>query len=71
MKACREPAEATPSFFLGPLYIRNITSISSWINNHMLSKVWSEITNPCRSTTVKVGNYIPYVIMDVITYPSR
>ena len=30
----------------GPFYSNGLTLIPAWISNHMLSKVWDEITYP-------------------------
>ena len=47
-----------------------------YINNHILSKVWDEITYPflnVNGATVEVWEWIsipiPHIMMDVITYP--
>ena len=55
-----------------------LTLIPAWISNYMTGKVWDENTyrfpnfNGC---TVEVwetiSNFIPHIIMDVITYPFR
>ena len=59
-----------------PLYWHGLTLSPAWITNHMSSKVWVEITYPfsnCTGAAVEVcewmNNIIPYVIIDVITYP--
>ena len=60
----------------GPFYKHGLTLIPAWISNHMLSKVWSEITYPFpsfSSSTIEVwewiSNFISHIIMDVIIYP--
>ena len=57
-----------------PFYSHDLTLISAWITNHTHMKVWNEITYPFpnfNGGTVEVwewiSNYIPRVIMDVIT----
>ena len=30
----------------GPFYYNGLTLILAWMNNHMLSEVWDEITHP-------------------------
>ena len=56
--------------------IHNLAIIPAWISNHMLSKVWDEITYPFpnfNGCTVEVwewiSNCISPFIMDVITHP--
>ena len=51
------------------------TNIPTWIRNHILSKVWDEITYPfpnINGATVEVlewiGNFIPHFTMDIITH---
>ena len=58
------------------LYWHGLTLIPAWISNHMLSKVWDEITYPYpnfNGRTVEVwewiSNFITHYIMDVIAYP--
>ena len=50
---------------------------STWISNHMPSKVWDEITYPFSNFNVAtvevwelITNYAPQFIMDVLTYPT-
>ena len=50
-----------------PFYLHGLTLIPTWINNHMPSKVWVEITYPLpnfNSATVEVwewiSNFIPH-----------
>ena len=52
------------------------TLFPAWISNRMLSKVWDEITYPFpnfNGCTVEVWewiiNFMPHIIMYVITYP--
>ena len=59
----------------GPFYQHGLTLIPAWISNHMPSKVWDEITCPFPNfsgTAVEVwewrSNFIPHLVMDVITY---
>ena len=54
-------------------YLHSLTLISTWISNHMPSKVWGEITYPFlnfNGTTIEVyewiSNFIPHFIVDVI-----
>ena len=54
-----------------------LTLMSVWINNHMPSKVWGEITyhfpniSGCTAEVWEwMSNFIPHILMDVITYPS-
>ena len=61
--------------FMGPLLLTE-TLIPAWINNHMPSKMWDEISYPFpnfNSYTVEVwewiSNFISHIIMNVITYP--
>ena len=53
-----------------------LTLIPVWIRNHMPSKVWDEITYPfpnfngCAVDFWKlISDFMPYFIMDAITYP--
>ena len=62
----------------GLYYKHGLTSIPAWINNHMPSKVRNEITDSfpnINGCTVEVwewmNNFIPHILMDVITYPCR
>ena len=58
-------------FHLGPLLL-------TWINNHIPSGVWNEITYPCinfNGCTVEdleeISSATPHVAMDVIAYTCR
>ena len=51
-------------------------AIPAWLSNHMLSKVWDEVTYPfpnfngCTVEVLEMISYfIPHFIKDVITYP--
>ena len=59
-----------------PIYYYGLILILAWRSNHMSSKVWDEITYPFHNfdgCTVELWewmrNFIPHIIMDVITYP--
>ena len=62
----------------GNFYQHGLTLVSTRISKHMLSKVWDKITYPFlnfNGYTVEVCdwicNFIPHIIMDVITYQCR
>ena len=53
-----------------------LSLIPAWISNHMSNKAWDEITYPFpnfNGCTVDgwewISNFIPHLIMDVVTYP--
>ena len=61
----------------GPFHWRGLTLIPAWISNHMLSKMWYEITYPFPNlygATVEVWewirNFIPYFIYKGSNYLS-
>ena len=65
-----------PGCYLLPFFSHGLTWIQAWISNHMLNTMWDEITNPfpninCATVEVRewISNFIPHIIMDVITYP--
>ena len=60
---------------LGRFHKRGLILIPAWINNHMQSKMWDEISYPFpnfNGCTVEVWeriiNFIPPIIMDVMVY---
>ena len=68
------PTQAVSCLLVMPLLLTWINS--AWINYHMPSKVWVDITRPFpnfKSCTIEVwewtSNSTPSFIMDVITYP--
>ena len=60
-----------------PFYKHGLTLIPAMITNHVLSKVWGEITYPflyfndCTDEVQElvISNVIPHSVMDVIIYP--
>ena len=59
---------------LGPFYQHGLTSISSWISNHMSNKVWDDISSPLPNSNGYfveiwewVSNFIPHFMVDAIT----
>ena len=59
----------------GYFYNHGLTLIPTCISNHMLSRVWCEITYPFLNFNgnavevwERIYNFIPHFIMDVITY---
>ena len=65
-----------PCAFRGPFYQHGLSLIPASINNHMLCKVWYEITywflnfNGANVEVIEwISNFIPNLKIDVITYP--
>ena len=68
-------SSGTMSYIINDLRPQRPLSLT-WMSNHMLSKVWGEITYPFpnfNGCTVEVwewlSNFMPHFIKDVITYP--
>ena len=59
LSACASPRITHSAMGHGPLYYNGLTSIPAWINNHIPSKVWDEITYPFTNFNVQplFGNY--------------
>ena len=60
----------------GPFLLTWFTLIPSWMRNHTPNKVWDDIVHPIPNyigANVEIwkwlSNFIPHLIMDVITYP--
>ena len=57
--------------FCGPIYWHGLTLISTCISNHMLSKVWDEITysfSNFNGATVEVWEWISNLISDITVH---
>ena len=57
-------------------FTRGLTLIPVWISNHMLKNGWNGISYPFPNFSgsaievwESISNFIPHIIMDVITYP--